>query len=64
MTLLMGLVLISCGSSGGGDSPQSPQIELQSDEPILVSTVSGVAATGAAMTGTVTLKDSNGDEET
>jgi hypothetical protein len=54
----MFLLVISCGGGGGGgDSSASTTTAATS------TTVSGVASNGAAMTGTVYLKDSKGVEK-
>jgi hypothetical protein len=54
LSLMFVALLAACGSSGGGGStPATTQTPT-------ASTVSGVAATGAAMVGTVSLMDSSG----
>ncbi len=59
LAILLTLPLIACGGSGGGGNSSS---STPSDTTKTVSLVSGVAATGAPMSGNVYLKDSDGTD--
>ncbi|WP_375592055.1 hypothetical protein [Chitiniphilus eburneus] len=51
----MALLLTACGSGGGDSTPDEP-----SGPPAASGNISGVAAAGAPLAGTVTVKDANG----
>jgi len=58
---MLAVALTACGGGGGGTSSSTNTPTNPPQGPAEVPTVSGVAATGAAMTGTVSLKDSIGN---